>query len=271
MEAYGTQELSMRVLAAFAHPDDETILIGGTLAMLAEHGAEVVILSATRGEGGEVGEPPVTTPELLGETREHELHCAAQALGAGEVRFLDYPDPPVGEDGEGLDFTTDRERLVGKVVAEIRHAEASVVITHGVNGEYGHPAHISMYAAVESALDRVENGSLEVYSVSAMHDDHPRPRLANEDHRADFVIDIRPWFPAKLAAAKCHRTQNALFVRRSSQRAGRQLGLAEVLMQTESLHRVRAFGQQSERDALERFLLERCRAALVFRREADNG
>jgi LmbE family N-acetylglucosaminyl deacetylase len=259
----------MRVLAAFAHPDDETILIGGTLAMLADLGAEVVILSATRGEGGELGEPPVAAPERLGETRERELRCAARALGAHEVRYMDYRDPPVGEGGEGLDFTEDREQLVARMAAEIEDTGASVVITHGINGEYGHPAHISMYAAAREAMTKVGGRSRLLYSVSAAHDGHPRPRLANQDQAADLVINIVPWFSAKLAAAKCHRTQHALFVRRSSQRAGRPLKLQEVLMRTESLHHAGKIGEGSSDDGLGKFISERRSEALIYWRARE--
>ena len=62
----------MNILAFFAHPDDETMLTGGTLALLAKRGANIHYVCATRGEGGEIGEPPVTTIQELGETREKE-------------------------------------------------------------------------------------------------------------------------------------------------------------------------------------------------------
>src|SRR5215470_1682442 len=81
------------ILAVAAHPDDETMLAGGTLAMYAEQGHAVYILATTRGEGGEAGEPPLATRERLGAVREAELRCAAAALGAREVFFLPYIDP----------------------------------------------------------------------------------------------------------------------------------------------------------------------------------
>jgi LmbE family N-acetylglucosaminyl deacetylase len=258
----------MRLIAAFAHPDDETILIGGTLAMLAWAGAQVDILSATRGEGGEAGEPPVCPPEELGQVRESELRCAGRALGAQSVTFLGYVDPPVSGVGEGMDFSPDLAGLANRLVVEIEARGAGAVITHGSNGEYGHPAHKTMFAATRLALDRIEARPLALYCVSAQFDGHPRPRLANPDQPADFVIDIGPWFEAKLAAARCHRTQNALFMRRLSQRAGRQLRLHEVLMRLESLHRAGAVNLDSGADPLAQFLQRRCGAALVFQRQA---
>ena len=90
----------MRVLAISAHPDDETMFAGGMLAKLAREGNELYILVSTRGEGGEVGEPPVGPKERLGEYREAEMRCAARALGARDVFFLDYVDPHMEIDGE---------------------------------------------------------------------------------------------------------------------------------------------------------------------------
>ena len=78
--------VDLTVLAVFAHPDDETILAGGILAMLAEQGATLHLLLATRGEGGEPGEPPLTERSQLGMVREAELRCAAEKLGAERQR-----------------------------------------------------------------------------------------------------------------------------------------------------------------------------------------
>lgn len=260
----------MRVIAAFAHPDDETMLIGGTLAMLAGAGAQVDIVCATRGEGGEVGEPPICTPEELGVVRESELRCAAGALGARSLTILGYVDPPVDEAGEGMDFSSDVAGLASKLAAQIEARDAEALITHGSNGEYGHPAHKTMFAAARQALDRIDARSLSLYCVSAQFEGHPRPRLANRDQSAHFVIDIGPWFETKLEAARCHRTQNALFVRRSSQRAGRQLKLHEVLMHLESLHRAGAANLGGETDPLALFLRQRCGLALLFQRGVEN-
>ena len=79
-----------KVLTIIAHPDDETMLSGGALALLARAGAEVHYLCATRGEGGEVGEPPVSTRQQLGAVREQEMRCAVDNLGGAGVDFLDY-------------------------------------------------------------------------------------------------------------------------------------------------------------------------------------
>jgi LmbE family N-acetylglucosaminyl deacetylase len=80
------------LLAVFAHPDDETFRPGGTLALLARQGVQVYLLTATRGEAGSCGDPPVCRPEELPVVRERELRCACAALGIEPPHILDYPD-----------------------------------------------------------------------------------------------------------------------------------------------------------------------------------
>src|SRR5512143_3370150 len=82
----------IRLFCVIAHPDDETILTGGALALAARQGVQVYIVCATRGEGGEMGEPPLTTRENRGKVREQELINAAHALGVQQVIFLGFQD-----------------------------------------------------------------------------------------------------------------------------------------------------------------------------------
>jgi LmbE family N-acetylglucosaminyl deacetylase len=250
---------SMDIIAAFAHPDDETRFLGGTLAMLTTKGARVHILIATRGEGGEVGEPPLCSQEDLGKVREREMQCAANALGAASLSFLDYTDPVVAENGDLFPFEADFNTLVSQLEIHARKREASTIITHGSNGEYGHPAHKLMHQAVMAAARK--HGGIHVYTISASYEGHPNSRLANNDDNADFVLFIQPWYAAKLEATKCHRTQHALFVRRASQAAGRQMTLAEVTPNEESLHH--AWPRNHSNDPLAQFLVTRCSEALI--------
>ena len=229
--------MALQVLAFFAHPDDETMLCGGTLALLARQGATVHVLIATRGEGGEMGDPPLTTRENLGMVRESELACAVKALGA-DLSVMDYIDPVVGEGEELFPFTDDVERLAVQVVDAIQRFSIDAVISHGVNGEYGHPAHKLVYRAVERAAQVLGDQAPLFYTVQGMFADHPYPRLANEDTPAHLVLDITPVLEQKVAAALCHETQHALFVRFWSEAAGRLLAVPEVIMLLESLHRV---------------------------------
>lgn len=253
----------LTVLAAFAHPDDETILSGGTLAMLVDRGATLHLLLATRGEGGELGEPPLADRASLGVTREHELRCAAESLGAASVLFLDYIDPIVGENESLFPFEADFETLADEIGAAFLATHADVLLTHGSNGEYGHPAHILMHRACLLSLQTTSGSAAALYTIGAHFPDHPRPRLANPDDPAHFVMDIEPWIGTKLKAAECHRTQQALFVRRSSEAAGRSLSLAQVLMRQESLHRAWPARTAVKQDPLAEFLRERCADAIL--------
>ena len=227
----------MNVLAFFAHPDDETMLAGGILALLSRGGAQVHYLCATRGEGGEVGEPPVCEPEELGEVREKEMVCAVQALGGHSLTFLGYTDPRVGPDEELYTYTENLTMLSGQVAASVRQFQIDAVITHGSNGEYGHPAHVITHQAAAIAVLSFGEAAPLLYTADASFPDHPKPRLTNKDDPAHLVVDITPVLPQKEQAALCHRSQHALFVRRASKEAGRQLTVPEVILSLESLHR----------------------------------
>ncbi|MEW6718467.1 MAG: PIG-L deacetylase family protein [Chloroflexota bacterium] len=234
----------MNILTIIAHPDDETMLTGGALALLAQAGASVHYLCATRGEGGELGEPPLCTRADLGDLREQEMRCAVQTLGGASIEFLDYVDPLIGKDQVLHPYTDDFEGLVTQIIAHLQRVQPVAVITHGSSGEYGHPAHQLTHQATRKAVEslRPPKSSSEgcrplLYTFSAAFPRHPRPRLANENDPAHIVLDITPVFQQKLEAALCHRTQHALFVRRSSIEAGRQLTISEVVMKLEGLHR----------------------------------
>lgn len=227
-----------RVLAFFAHPDDEVMLAGGTLYLLAHTGAKLHYLCATRGEGGETGEPPVCTRDQLGPVRESEMRCAVQILGGETLKFLDYQDPPVGLKNELYPYTTKLDKLVDELISEITAVAADAVLTHGSNGEYGHPAHILSHKAVLQAVKTLGGNSPIIYTVSASFEGHPKPHISNPDDPADLILDITPIIDKKINAALCHQTQHALFVRRASQKAKRQLQVPEVVIHLESLHRV---------------------------------
>ena len=82
----------MKFLLVFAHPDDETFSSGGTIAKLTSMGHKVNLATATRGEEGMVGDPPITTKEKIGEVREQELRNAAKILGISKIYFLGFWD-----------------------------------------------------------------------------------------------------------------------------------------------------------------------------------
>jgi LmbE family N-acetylglucosaminyl deacetylase len=201
------------LLGVFAHPDDEAIMVGGTLALLHERGVRTHVVCATRGEGGEMGEPPVVADRSqLGAAREAELRCALVPLGVASLTLLDYVDPEIGPEGDLRPFEADFERLVAQIAHLIAATQADVILAHGPDGEYGHPAHRLIYRATRAAVERSVPGT-PLYSLMATVpglDDH----IWNKTRLAHLALDITPWAEAKIAAMECHISQHALFRRR---------------------------------------------------------
>jgi LmbE family N-acetylglucosaminyl deacetylase len=218
------------VVCFFAHPDDETMLAGGVINMLVRCGVPVHVVCCTRGEGGELGEPPIVERrELLGKAREQELTCATQALGAS-VQVLNYVDPIIGPDDVLSAFEHDPDTLAQEFLAIARRRQADLILTHGSDGEYGHPAHRAVNHAVLRAFPRSMPKTL-IYTVAALVPDI-EDRLWNQSEPAHFALDIRAWGDAKLSAMECHRSQHALFKRRRKLQAVR-----DALRAVESVRR----------------------------------
>jgi LmbE family N-acetylglucosaminyl deacetylase len=118
------------VLAVFAHPDDESIFAGGTLAACAAAGLDVGVLSLTRGELG-------------GQGREQELRAAAGELGIAWAECLDH------RDGE-LAYV---RSVVEDVAERLRRSEPEAVLTFGEEGLYWHPDHIAAHLIVRGAME----------------------------------------------------------------------------------------------------------------------
>ena len=228
----------MRLITVFAHPDDETMLTGGVLALLRNSGVEMYYLCATRGEGGELGEPPVSSREEIGNMREIELQKAVEGLGGGHIEFLGFIDPLVGVGEELYPYTYDVDGLQETIRKYLDQIKPDAVITHGVNGEYGHPGHILTHSAVRSAVESFGDDGPLLYTFCADFPNHPRPRHANPDNPAHIILDVSSVMDQKIKAAYSHRSQNALFLRRRSNKAGYSLTVPEVLLPVESLHRV---------------------------------
>lgn len=127
----------LRLLCVLAHPDDESLGTGGTLAKYAAEGVETFVVTATRGERGRFGDGVESPgPEIVGQTREAELRAAARELGVREVTVLGYPDG-------GLE-RVDRGEAVRAVASHVARIRPHVVITFGPDGAYGHPDHIAI-------------------------------------------------------------------------------------------------------------------------------
>jgi LmbE family N-acetylglucosaminyl deacetylase len=200
------------ILVISAHPDDETLFAGGTLAKYAQQGHDVYILETTRGEGGEVGDPPRATRDTLAAVREQEVRNAAQALSARDIFFLPFVDPHMEINGIPRRIDVPLEDFVEAIREHVKKLKPDLVLTHGSNGEYGHPQHVYTHQATQAALND-GNRCTALMTWSAWHEPNERERILNQDDPADIVQDITPWQDAKTAAVLCHETQHAMFLR----------------------------------------------------------
>jgi LmbE family N-acetylglucosaminyl deacetylase len=160
--------MTLKLLVAFAHPDDESMGMGGTLAKYSAQGVETYYVCASRGERGWCG-PEDQYPGLqaLGQLREKELRAAVKELGMNGLYFLDYIDGDVDQ--------ADPNEAVGKIVSYIRRIQPQVVVTFPPDGNYGHPDHIAMgqftsaavVCAADASYDDPEN--LPAHRVSKLY------------------------------------------------------------------------------------------------------
>src|SRR5689334_13547707 len=130
-----------RIMAILAHPDDESLGMGGTLAKYALQGAETFVLTATRGDAGRFrglpqGDPNHPGRAGLARIREAELRAACAVLGVREVSLLDYHDQELDR--------ADPVEVIGAIASHVRRVRPDVVLTFGPDGAYGHPDHIAI-------------------------------------------------------------------------------------------------------------------------------
>jgi LmbE family N-acetylglucosaminyl deacetylase len=136
-------------MAVLAHPDDESLGFGGTLAKYASEGVEVFLLTATLGDSGRYrghrpGEAAASGQSALGEIRESELRAAAAVLGVREVKLLDYHD-------QQLD-SADPHQAIANIAGHMKRIHPDVVVTFGPDGAYGHPDHIAISQFTTAAI-----------------------------------------------------------------------------------------------------------------------
>ncbi|MEN8374319.1 MAG: PIG-L deacetylase family protein [Gemmatimonadota bacterium] len=154
----------LRLLAVLAHPDDETLGVGGSLAKYGSEGVETHVVTATRGERGRYGDGS-THPgeEELGRIREAEQRAAAEVLGVGDVRFLDYLDADLDK--------ADPAEAVARIVTHVRRVRPQVVLTFAQDGAYGHPDHIGVCQFTTAALVAAADGAYEPAELVGDYDD----------------------------------------------------------------------------------------------------
>jgi len=149
------------LLLVHAHPDDEAISTGGVIMKAKAHGHRVVLVTATRGEAGEIYnmDPRETRPRLA-VIRTEELKAAGDVLGVDRIEFLGYRDSGMIDTPENKDprsFHQARlDEAAGRLVVFLRDERPDVVVTYGEDGQYGHPDHIKAHFVTVAALDLLQ-------------------------------------------------------------------------------------------------------------------
>jgi LmbE family N-acetylglucosaminyl deacetylase len=172
------------IVSFHAHPDDEAILVGGTLAMAADAGHRVVLVFATRGDLGEVAEGVLAADEALGERREHEARAAAGVLGVARVAFLPYRDSgmagePTNEAPDAF-AAADVEEAAAQLAELLREEQADVLTVYDERGGYGHPDHIQVHVVGRRAAALAGTPRVYAATTSKEHFLELRERLAGQ-------------------------------------------------------------------------------------------
>ena len=152
-----------RLLACFAHPDDEAFPVGGALAAHASRGISVRLVTTTLGEEGEIRQPGSATRETIGSVRRNELARSVQTLGLADHMVLNYRD-------SGMDGTPSNQHpkafinvpadvVVEQLVEQIRDFRPQVVLTFEPGGLYGHPDHIAISRHTTEAFHKAADPS----------------------------------------------------------------------------------------------------------------
>jgi N-acetyl-1-D-myo-inositol-2-amino-2-deoxy-alpha-D-glucopyranoside deacetylase len=149
------------LLLVHAHPDDEAISTGGVMMKAKADGHRVVLVTATRGEAGEIHnmDEPSTRPRL-DKVRTKELEAATRILGVDRVEFLGFRDSgmvgtPENDDQRSF-HQAPLDKAAAKLAAILREERPDVVVTYDSDGSYGHPDHIKAHHTTNAALDVLE-------------------------------------------------------------------------------------------------------------------
>ena len=218
-----------KLLCVLAHPDDESLALGGTIARYSHLGVETSLIVATRGERGWRGHPSQHPGEkALGQIREREVRQASKALGITHLTFLDYIDGDLDQ--------ADEDEAIAKIVRIMRRLRPDVVLTFGPDGLYGHPDHIAISQFTTSAVVCAADAryaparGLEPHRVSKLYYraatrewlEHYMPvfgeflmHIDGQERRGQpwtewaitTRLDTRAYWPDVWRAVRCHQTQ----------------------------------------------------------------
>jgi len=217
------------LVAFHAHPDDESIIMGGTIARAVAEGHRVVLVFATRGDVGEVDDGVLDPDEDLAARREGEARGAAQILGVSRIEFLGYRDSGMVDTATihdaGSFWSADVDEAAARLAVILDDEHPSAFTTYDERGGYGHPDHVQVHRvglrAAELSLpgrvyaatinrDHIE--TLREATLAALPDaaDVPDPdeiELGVAADRITTTVDISSFLDRKRAAMAAHASQ----------------------------------------------------------------
>ncbi|MDQ1016479.1 N-acetyl-1-D-myo-inositol-2-amino-2-deoxy-alpha-D-glucopyranoside deacetylase [Streptomyces afghaniensis] len=237
-----TELPSRRLLLVHAHPDDESINNGATMARYAAEGAHVTLVTCTLGERGEVIPPELAhlSGPALGQHRRRELTAAMAELGVRDFRLLGgagrYSDSGMmglpDNDDPGCFWRADVDEAAAHLVEVIHEVRPQVLVTYDDNGGYGHPDHIQAHRVAMRAVElSAESGrpipkvywnraprSVVEQSFARLREDLPGLPFTKAadvddvpgvvaDERITTAVDGTAHAAAKAAAMRAHATQ----------------------------------------------------------------
>jgi len=218
--------VTRRIACVFAHPDDDTYGVGGSLALHADSDLEVTVILTTSGEAGQIADPSLATRPTLGAVREDEDRRSWAALGLEpDLRFLRCPDGAVAD--------VPREDLVAAYVEILLEVRPDVLVTFGPDGITGHADHVAVGEAateafhvarvqarggflrlLHNALSRTRlealNEMLRARGLEILDPTQPFTPRGVPDDAIDLSVDCSTAFERKVEALRCHRTQGEM-------------------------------------------------------------
>lgn len=186
---------SKRMLLAFAHPDDESFGMGGTISKYVADGADVSLICTTNGDVGTIPDHMQGQYNTVAELRLAELACASQKLGFKHVFTFGYKDSGMMGSDTSNDPTcswqvwnNNPEEMIARVVKVIREIKPQVVVTFNRYGAYGHPDHIAIQRATVEAFHRAGDPTYETDGLPAY-----APQKLYYNNIDKFMVQIGIW------------------------------------------------------------------------------
>ncbi|HEX3426773.1 MAG TPA: PIG-L family deacetylase [Acidimicrobiales bacterium] len=208
-----------------AHPDDEVLFTGGTMARAAAEGHRVVLVTATRGERGLDRAGVVAAGETVADRREYELRASAAGLGVARCEILGYQDSGINGDGTGGFSQAPAEEAAAALAAILVEEAADVFVTYDERGIYGHPDHVMVHkvglrAAQLADTDSVYLATIDRERLETLLGLAQTFGLAIDDVTLDWAVnagvsgeritatvDVSDYVDAKRAGMVAHQTQ----------------------------------------------------------------